>query len=113
MKCECGGNMKHHDKAVRIVREKGGAKHRIYIERVKCEKCGKIRRIFPENILPHKQYDKEIVDGVKEGLIDSDTLGFEDYPCELTMKHWREEFAMEFCPHILQAPIWNAYERSV
>ena len=57
--------------------------------------------------------DKEIVDGVKEGLIDSDTLGFEDYPCELTMKHWREEFAMEFCPHILQAPIWNAYERSV
>ena len=55
MKCECGGDMKHHDKAVRIVREKGGAKHRIYIERVKCEKCGKIRRIFPENILPHKQ----------------------------------------------------------
>ena len=51
MKCECGGDMKHHDKAVRIVREKGGAKHRIYIERVKCEKCGKIRRIFPENIL--------------------------------------------------------------
>lgn len=94
MKCECGGDMKHHDKAVRIVREKGGAKHRIYIERVKCEKCGKIRRIFPENILPHKQYDKEIVDGVKEGLIDSDTLGFEDYPCELTMKHWREEFAI-------------------
>ena len=41
MKCECGGDMKHHDKAVRIVREKGGAKHRIYIERVKCEKCGK------------------------------------------------------------------------
>ena len=38
MKCECGGDMKHHDKAVRIVREKGGAKHRIYIERVKCEK---------------------------------------------------------------------------
>ena len=42
MKCECGGDMKHHDKAVRIVREKGGAKHRIYIERVKCEKFGKI-----------------------------------------------------------------------
>ena len=47
MKCECGGDMKHHDKAVRIVREKGGVKHRVYIERVKCEKCGKIRRIFP------------------------------------------------------------------
>lgn len=26
MKCECGGDMKHHDKAVRIVREKGGAR---------------------------------------------------------------------------------------
>ena len=113
MKCECGGEMKHHDKAVRIIREKGGVKHRVYIERVKCEKCGKIRRNFPENILPHKQYDKEIIDGVKEGLIDSDTLGFENYPCELTMKHWREEFVMEFCPHFLHAPIWNTYERSV
>ena len=26
MKCECGGDMKHHDKAVRIIKEKGGVK---------------------------------------------------------------------------------------
>ena len=56
---------------------------------------------------PYKQYDSEIIDGVIEGLIDSDTLGFEDYPCEMTMKRWREEIAMEFAinPHFLQAPI--------
>ena len=34
MKCECGGDMKHHDKAVRIVREKGGAKRRIFLHLV-------------------------------------------------------------------------------
>lgn len=101
MQCECGGEMRHYDKAVRIIRGKGGAKHRVYIERVKCRMCGKIRRNFPDYILPNKQYEKEIVDGVIEGFIDSDTLGYEDYPCELTMKHWREEAV----PHILHTPI--------
>lgn len=48
-----------------------------------------IHRFLPECVHPYKQYDAEIIDGVIEGLIDSDTLGFEDYPCEMTMKRWR------------------------
>lgn len=40
---------------------------------------------------PYKQYEAEIIDGVREGLIDSSTLGFEDYPSEMTMKRWRKE----------------------
>lgn len=50
--------------------------------------CNSIHREIPPEILPFKQYEKEIVEGVIEGLITSDTLGFEDYPCEMTMKRW-------------------------
>ena len=77
-----------HDHVKRTVRGMYGTKTNIYIERTKCTSCGRVRRVLPENILPHKQYDKEIVNGVKEGLITCETLGFEDYPCELTMKTW-------------------------
>lgn len=34
MKCECGGDMKHHDKAVRIIKEKGGELKKLAEERI-------------------------------------------------------------------------------
>lgn len=42
-------------------------------------------------IYPYKQYESEIIDGVIEGLITCDTVGFEDYPCELTMIRWKTQ----------------------
>lgn len=36
-----------------------------------------------------KQYEADIIIGVLEGLITCGTLGFEDYPCEMTMIRWR------------------------
>ena len=51
---------------------------------------------FIENfIFPYKQYESEIIRGVLEGLITCETLGFEDYPCEMTMLRWLIEFSTE------------------
>lgn len=89
--CEkCGNDLKHYDRVTRIVKGKNGTKTYIHVERYKCSKCHTIHRVLPECVHPYKQYDAEIIDGVIEGLIDSDTLGFEDYPCEMTMKRWRK-----------------------
>jgi hypothetical protein len=35
------------------------------------------------------RYESEIIIGVLEGLITCETLGYEDYPCEATMRRWR------------------------
>ena len=79
--CEkCGAVLKHYDRVTRIVKGKGGVKSYIHVERYRCPKCKTIHRFLPECVHPYKQYDAEIIDGVIEGLIDSDTLGFEDYP---------------------------------
>lgn len=89
--CEkCGNDLKHYDRVTRIVKGKNGTKTYIHVERYKCSKCHTIHRVLPECVHPYKQYDAEIIDGVIEGLIDSDTLGFENYPCEMTMKRWRK-----------------------
>lgn len=76
---------------MRRIKTKGGVTKSIKVQRVKCSKCSKIRRILPKNILPYKHYEREIVEGVIEGLITSDTLGYEDYPCEMTMSRWRSK----------------------
>ncbi len=88
---DCEGLMKHYDKVRRIVRAKGGVEHWVNVPRFRCMDCGRVRRALPDNILPYKQYEAEIINNVMNGTITSDTLGYEDYPCEETMKRWTRE----------------------
>lgn len=85
----CGGNLKYYDSVPRIVRTKGRITTQIIIRRLRCLKCGGIHRELPEDIFPYKQYEAEIIQGVLEGLITSETIGYEDYPCEMTMIRWK------------------------
>lgn len=84
----CGGNLRYHDSVSRIVRTKYRRTQLIIIRRLQCTKCHTLHRKLPNYIYRFKQYERDVIDGVVEGYITSDTLDFEDYPCELTMKHW-------------------------
>lgn len=88
-KCpHCGGLLKHYDKVVRVVKSKYGRKQRMMINRLRCVDCKGLHRNLSDNMSPYKHYESDIIRGVIDGLITSDTLGFEDYPCEMTMKRW-------------------------
>lgn len=89
----CGGQLKHYDTVGRVVRTKGGRMERIKIRRFRCAQCGAFHRQIPNGLLPFKQYEAEVVYGVLEGLITPDTIGFEDYPCEMTMLRWLSQKA--------------------
>lgn len=84
----CGKNLKRHDCVKRHYRTKGGVRKYILVERMKCIDCGKIHRVIPDFLCAYKHYEKEIISGVLEGLITSDTIGYEDFPCEMTMTRW-------------------------
>lgn len=86
---KCGGRMKYYDKVSRLVRTKYGNKYKINLRRLKCSLCNSVRRELPEYIFPYKQYESDIIIGVIEGIITCETLGFEDYPCEMTMRRWQ------------------------
>lgn len=84
----CGGTLKYYDRVKRVVRSKYGHKQELNIRRLRCVKCNALHRELPDTIFPYKQYETDIIIGVLEGLINCETLGFEDYPCEITMKRW-------------------------
>ncbi len=84
----CGGYLEYYDKVPRIVRSKRRETAWILIRRLRCESCRHVHREIPDMIFPYKQYEAELIRGVLEGLITSQTLGYEDYPCELTMLRW-------------------------
>lgn len=85
---KCGGGLKYYDKVPRIVRTKGGITRRVDVRRLRCSKCRALHRELPRFIFPYKHYEAELIIGVIEGLITSDTLGYEDYPCSMTMVNW-------------------------
>ena len=84
--------MRAYDRVDRIVIRKYGIKEKKKIVRFRCDCCAVTLRELPDWLLPFKHYDKNIIDGVKDGLITPETLGFEDYPCDMTMKRWTHEF---------------------
>ena len=88
---KCGCQTTKYDEVCRVVKDKGGVKKTIRIKRYRCSKCKTIHRSLPDYVYPYKQYRAEIIEGVVEGLITPETLGFEDYPCEATMERWKKE----------------------
>ena len=90
---KCGGNLKYYDKVFRIVRTKRRLTKHVELRRFKCCKCGSVHREIPNYILPYKQYETELIQGVLEGLITANTIGYEDYPCEKTMIMWQKLYS--------------------
>lgn len=93
---DCGGYLAGYDHVKRIIRSKYGDRKFINIPRYRCKHCYRLHRAIPSYILPYKHYEIEVINGVVEGLITSDTLGFEDYPCEITMKRWCADKPTEY-----------------
>ena len=90
--CEtCGVPSKYYDTVSRIVRTKGRMTTRVPVQRFKCPRCGSIHRNLPDYIFPYKQYEADIIIGVIENIITCDTIGFENYPCEMTMLRWKAQ----------------------
>lgn len=88
---ECNGETRKYGTVKRKVKTKNGAEEWIAVQRYQCKSCNKIHRLLPDGVMRLKQYEEEVIRGVQEGLIDSGVLGFEDYPCEMTMRRWRKD----------------------
>ena len=81
----CKNKLKYYDSVKR------GKTKKIVIRRLRCSSCKSLHRELPSSIIPYKEYESEIIIGVIEGLITPETLGYEDYPCEMTMNRWINE----------------------
>ena len=87
----CGGNLKYYDTIKRIVRTQGRTTTWIDVRRLQCRICFVLHRELPSYIFPYKQYEASIILSVIARLITSQTLGYEDYPCEMTMTRWKSK----------------------
>lgn len=71
----------------------GGTKEWYMIPRMECtnEKCPcRIHSCLPDSLSPYKHYDAGLIEDVIDGVISSDDIETEDYPCADTMELWKE-----------------------
>lgn len=87
----CGGSLRFYDMVSRVVRTKNRDTSKIYMRRLRCSKCNRVHRELPEVVMPYKQYETILVESVMDEIITPSTFGYEDYPCEATMKRWIKE----------------------
>ena len=85
----CGGKLNYRDNRLRIFKEYGGDKKRLLIRRLKC-KCGRLHHEIPDFLVPHKHYTNEVLENVLDDVSTPADLSSEDYPCEITMKRWKD-----------------------
>lgn len=88
---KCGGKLKYYDSVQRILRTKDRKMKWIDIRRLRCYQCNAVHRELPDFVSPYKQYESEVIQGVLDGIITPETIGYEDYPCEMTMQRWKKE----------------------
>lgn len=93
----CGGELHPYGFKSRYVRGKYGKRRCVKIRRRKCMSCGIVHNELPDFISPYVRYETDIFVGVIEGLITCETLGFEDYPSELTMWRWTHNLHSLLC----------------
>ena len=88
----CAGRLTYFDTVKRKLWTKHRKKQIVYIPRYRCPACRTVHRVLPEIVVPYQRYEAELIRGVLEGLITVETLGYEDYPCEATMRRWLDRF---------------------
>jgi hypothetical protein len=86
----CKNEMFRYDKVKRIKRTKKGAIEWIDIFRLRCAFCGIVRRDIPDTLIPFKHYESDIIFGMIDGTLSKNMLDYEDRPCEITVKRWKE-----------------------
>ncbi len=76
----------------RVKKSAGGAKHwrKIEIRRCTNESCRTSHRLLPDDQVPFKHYEEELIEKVTDGsMTEEDELEAEDYPSDETKLAWR------------------------
>lgn len=62
------------------------------IEVRKCvdESCGKCHRLLPDEMVPYKHYEADLIEAVIDGLAGEEDPALADGPCPLTIRRWKE-----------------------
>lgn len=86
----CGKALAYRDSRKRIYKTHGGSKTMILIRRFKCTGCRRLHNELPDCITPHKHYGTEVIEDVVDEIVSPCDSATEDYPCEATMKRWKQ-----------------------
>ncbi len=88
---KCGGELQPRGFVMRKIKLGNYEIKKVKVRRFSCRTCGAWHRELPNDILPYKQYSKTIIDGFSKGKLSTDILEYENFPCDMTVKRWKNK----------------------
>lgn len=85
----CGGKLQPRGHVKRKLKLGDGEVMVVRLRRYSCTECGRWHREFPSDILPYKHYPKAIIEKFNDGRLGEDSIGFENYPVDITKLRWK------------------------
>lgn len=70
VRCGCGGEVVKRGSKGRYIINNEGVRNRYILKRVYCPACDRLHMVVPDFIEPYKQYDKNVIDSVRNGTND-------------------------------------------
>lgn len=67
VRCGCGGEVVKRGSKGRYIINDEGVRNRFILKRVYCPACDRLHMVVPDFIEPYKQYDKHVIEGVRNG----------------------------------------------
>lgn len=87
----CGGKLQPRGFVKRKIKLGNYDVKIIKIRRYSCVDCKRWQRQLLEELEPYKQYPKDIIKGFVNNILTTDDLNYELYPCDMTIKRWKNK----------------------
>ncbi len=86
---DCQGELEAKEWRKRVKKTAGGKKKIRLIEIRRCKNCGKSTTLLPDDQLPYKHYEEQLIEKViDDELTEDEQLEIDNYPCEATIARW-------------------------
>ena len=88
---ECGIRLENKDWTKRLKRGIDGQKEFRLIEIRRCPRCGRSHRLLPDDQIPFKHYEAEVIEKVVDDgyeFDDEEAEALDEGPCDATRQRW-------------------------
>ena len=84
----CSTPLNYRDSRYRVMKDYGGKKAWLIINRLECPSCKHLHNELPDFLSPYKHYKNSVIEDVVDEVVTPQSPEVEDYPCERTMHRW-------------------------
>lgn len=89
----CSGRLIRYGHHLRDLKNSSGSRIRFFLQNTECKRCGSHSLLFPDFIIPYKQFEGQLISDVIDDVITKDDMTADKAPEDRTLQRWKKWYA--------------------